>query len=155
MLINQWPGDWKNNLKRTNHTVDDENGKAMGIWNGPYRKVCQFSSNGFQKNIGCILSAPTFGLGGTRLWEKEDDTKISGNKSKRRSIYVNIGLYEVFISYIIYCILFYFITILIPFLPSRFVVSTSLWKRISESIAHKDLSWKRTGKHINGGGKSC
>ena len=44
-------------------------------------------------NIGCLVSAPIFGLGGLSLWEKEEDTKISEKKSKRRSIRIKFGLY--------------------------------------------------------------
>ena len=67
MLNKLWPGDWKNQLKRTNQKVDKENGKATGIGKGWHKKFCQFSSNEFWKNIGCLVSAPTFGLGGSRL----------------------------------------------------------------------------------------
>ena len=31
-----WPGDWKNQLKRMNKKVDEDNGKALGIDNGQY-----------------------------------------------------------------------------------------------------------------------
>ena len=65
--------------------------------------------------MGCLVSARTFGLGGLRLWYKEEDIKIIGKKRKRHSFRKNIDLCEVFISYIIYCLLFYFMTILIPF----------------------------------------
>ena len=41
----------------------------------------------------CLLSAPTFGLGGSRLWD--NDTKISGKERKRSSIQSKIDLYEV------------------------------------------------------------
>ena len=48
--------------------MDENNGKAAGMRNGGYQKFLHFSSNGFWKNIGCLVSAPTFGLGGLRLW---------------------------------------------------------------------------------------
>ena len=67
MLINIWPGDWKTQLNRTNKKVNEYNGKALNKGNVRYQKVCPFSSNGFWKNIGCLVSAPTFGLGGLRL----------------------------------------------------------------------------------------
>ena len=95
MLIKLWPGDWINQLKRTNQKVDEDSGKTSNKGNVRYRKVCRFSSNEFWKNIGCLVSAPTFGLGGSRLWEKEEDIKLSGNKSKRLSIRVKVDLYEV------------------------------------------------------------
>ena len=83
MLIKLWPGYWKTQLKRMNHKVDEENGKSLVKANGRYQKVCHFSSNEFWKMIGCLVSVPTFGLGGSRLWEKEEGIKISGKKRKR------------------------------------------------------------------------
>ena len=102
--------------------------------NGRYRKVFQFSSNGFWKNIGCIVSAPTFGLGWSNLWEKEEAQKISTKKRKRFSIRI-----KVFLMRFIYPILFiffcsFFMTILIPFFPAIFVVSLSIEERSSEII---------------------
>ena len=89
MLIKLWPGDWIIQLKRMNRKVEEENGKALNKGNVRYRKVCRFSSNEFWKNIGCLVSATTFGLGVLRLWEKEADRKLSGKKRKRRSIRIN------------------------------------------------------------------
>ena len=43
--------------------------------------------------IGCLLSAPTFGIRGLRLWEK--DPNISGKKRKRSSIRSKVFLFEV------------------------------------------------------------
>ena len=51
------------------------------------------------------------------LWEKKKEIKISGKKRKGRSIRIKVDLYEVCLSYIIYCILFYFKTTLTPFPP--------------------------------------
>ena len=68
MLIKLWPGDWTSQLKRMNQKVDEENGKVLNKGNVRYRKVCRFSSNEFWKNIGCLDSAPTFGLGGSMIW---------------------------------------------------------------------------------------
>ena len=64
ILIKLWPGYWKTQAKRINLKVDEYNGKSMVIENGRYRKFCRFSGNDFFKNIGCLVSAPTFGLGG-------------------------------------------------------------------------------------------
>ena len=94
-----------------------------------YQNSCQFSSNEFWNNIGCLVSDPTFGLWESRIREKEEDIKISGKKRKRRSIRIKVDLYEVCISGIIYCLLFYFKTILIPFFPAIFLVSLSLGER--------------------------
>ena len=70
MSIKIWPGNWKTQLKRMNQKVDEENGKALEKSNVRYRKVCRVFSNEFWKNIGCLVSAPNFGLGGSRLWDK-------------------------------------------------------------------------------------
>ena len=93
----------------------EDNGKYVVMLNVRAWKVWQFSSNKFWKNIGCLVSAPTFGLGGSRLWEKEEAQEISGDKRKRHSIMMKVYLYEVCIYYIIYCLMFYFMTILKPF----------------------------------------
>ena len=82
MLIKIWPGDFKTPLKRMNQKVDEDNGKALVKGNVRYRKVRWFSSNEFWKKIGCLVSAPTFGLGGTRLSEKGEDIHISVNSRK-------------------------------------------------------------------------
>ena len=87
----------------------------MGKGYVQYQKLRWFTRNEFWKNIGCIVSAPTFGLGESRLWEKEEDIKIIGKKRKILSIQIKFDLYEVCLSKIIYCILFCFETILIPF----------------------------------------
>ena len=95
--------------------------KALNKGNVWYRKFRRFSSNEFWKNVGCLVSAPTFGLGESRLWEKEEELKLSGKKRKRRSIWVKVDLYEVCLSYFIYCLLFYFKIILtLFFLPPDF-----------------------------------
>ena len=64
-----------------NKKVDQDNGRGGTQENGQFWKLWRFSRNKFWKNIGCILSAPNFGLRGLRLWEKYP--KISGKKSKR------------------------------------------------------------------------
>ena len=50
-----------------NSKVDEENGKGLGRSNGQYQKNYQFSSNEFWKNIGCLVSAPKFGIVESRL----------------------------------------------------------------------------------------
>ena len=94
--------------------ADEENGQDVGMVNGRDQKVWQFSSNEFGKNIGCLVSAPTFDLGGYRLWDKEEAQKMSGKKMNIRLIRVKVDLYEVFLSYIIYCLLFYIMNIPTP-----------------------------------------
>ena len=70
MLIKLRPGYWKTCLNRMHLKVYDDNGKSMGIGKVRYRNFCRFSINGFWKNIGCLVSAPTFGLGGSSLCDK-------------------------------------------------------------------------------------
>ena len=71
MLIKLWPGDWNNQLEGVNMNVDEDNGKSVGMVNGRAQKGRRFSRNEFWNNIGCLVSSLTFGLGGSRLWEKE------------------------------------------------------------------------------------
>ena len=86
--------------------VDEENGESVGMVNGWARKVQQFSINEFWKNIGCLILAPNFGLGGTRLWEKEDPQNMSGKKRKGFSIRVKLNLYEVSVYPILFNVFF-------------------------------------------------
>ena len=70
MSMNLCPVDWKNQLKRMNKNVDEYNGKSLGMVNVWYQKVRWFLSNDFWKSIGCLISAPVFGLGDLMLWDK-------------------------------------------------------------------------------------
>ena len=56
------------------------------------RKVQQFSINEFWKNISCLISAPNFGLGGSKLWDKDEKQNIRGKKRKRNSIRLKVYL---------------------------------------------------------------
>ena len=49
--------------------VDEENGIYVVMGKVRLRKVWRFSLNGFWKNIGCLVLAPTFGIGGSRIWD--------------------------------------------------------------------------------------
>ena len=138
-----------------NLKVYKENVKALNKGNVRYLKVRQFSSNEFWRNIGCLVSAPTLGIGGSRLWDTEEDINLSGKKRKILSICIKVNLYEVCLSGNFYCLLFYLQTLLTPFFPARFLVSLSLGERSSESIGHKDLICKWTRQQMNGGGKIC
>ena len=95
MLIKLWPGDWIDQLKSMNRKVDEENGKQLVKGNVRYRKVRRFSSCEFCKNIGCLILTPTFGLWGSRLWDKEGEQKLSEKMRKRRLIRAKVDLYEV------------------------------------------------------------
>ena len=64
MLIKIWPINLKNKLKSMNQKVVRKIGNNLNKGNVQYRKFCLFSSNEFWKNIGCLVSTPTFGLGG-------------------------------------------------------------------------------------------
>ena len=55
-----------------NRMVDEDNVKAVRMMNVQYRKIWRFSRNEFWKNIGCLVSAPSLGLGGLNIWDKED-----------------------------------------------------------------------------------
>ena len=65
MLIKIWPGDWEKNLEETDTRVNEENGRSMG--RRRIRKFWQFSRNEYWKSIGCLILAPSFGIGGSRL----------------------------------------------------------------------------------------
>ena len=119
MLIKLWPGNFNNKLKRINLKVYEDNGKSLVMVNGRYQNVRRFSSNEFWRNIYFLVSAPTFGLGGSRLWEMEEAINISGNNSKRCSIMIKVDFLKVCLSYIIYFILFYFMTILTTLFTSQ------------------------------------
>ena len=69
------PGDCNNKLKETNMKLNEENDKALVMVNGQYRNNWRFSSNKLWKNIGCLVSDPTFDLGGSRLWKKEESKR--------------------------------------------------------------------------------
>ena len=88
--------------------VDGNNGRSMGIGKGRIRKLWWFSSNEYWNNVGYLILARTFGLGGSRLREKEEQQNISENKSKSRSIWLKVYLYG-FCVYSILCMLFYII----------------------------------------------
>ena len=68
--MNLWPGNLNNQLKGINMNVGEYNGKSLGMVDGRYRKVCWLSRNSFWKYISCLVSDPTFGIGGSRLSKK-------------------------------------------------------------------------------------
>ena len=75
ILMKLWPSYWESQLKRINIKVGVENGRSMGRIR--ILKVQQFSSNEYCKNIGYIISAPTFGIRGSVLCKKEEGLNIS------------------------------------------------------------------------------
>ena len=76
-----------------NNKVDEDNVGEVTKEHRRFQKLCRFSRNEFWKSVGCLLSAPTFVIGGSKLWEK--DTKIYGKKRKRSLIQSKVDLYEV------------------------------------------------------------
>ena len=50
--------------------VNEVNGKDVGMVNGRNWQVRKLSRNEFWKNISCFVLAPTFDIGGSRLWDK-------------------------------------------------------------------------------------
>ena len=62
---------------------------------GGIEKSVGFQAMNFFKNLICLVSAPTFGLGGSRMLDKEEEIEISGKNIKRRSIFIKFYLYEV------------------------------------------------------------
>ena len=87
------PGDWENKLERINMRADEDNGKYMGI--GIISKVWWFSRNEYWNNIGCIVSDTTFGVGGYRLYEKDELKKISVKKRKISYIRGKVDFYDI------------------------------------------------------------
>ena len=51
ILINLWPRDLKNQLKRMNQKLDEENGKSMGIGNGRYKNIFGFLVINFGRTL--------------------------------------------------------------------------------------------------------
>ena len=84
MIIKLWTGNWKTQLNRMNQKLDEENRKALNKRNLWYREFHRFFSNKFWKNIGCLISDHTFGIGGVKAveegrwykvkWKEEEDS---------------------------------------------------------------------------------
>ena len=94
------------------------------------------------------------------MWDKEEAQNISRKKMKRISFAINFNLNEVCLSYIIYCLLFYFLTILTSFPTPRQICDIYLtrrkefrkyWSQGFESEEDKDTDeWWRIKLLING-----
>ena len=67
MLMKSWNGDWEEQIYGINKKVDEENGRGENQENGQFWKLWRFSRNELWNNIGCLLSSPTFVLGGSIL----------------------------------------------------------------------------------------
>ena len=65
----QFPtGDWWDQIDQMNKKVDEDNGRGGNQENGIFQKLWRLSTNKFWKKIGCLISAPIFGIGGSILW---------------------------------------------------------------------------------------
>ena len=51
MLIKLLPRDWKTQLKRIKHRVDEDNGKSIGIGNEWYQKFICFPEMNFGRTL--------------------------------------------------------------------------------------------------------
>ena len=67
-------------------------------------------------NTGCLILAPTFGLGGLILWKKEEGVNIIVKKKKMYYIRMKVGVYEVCAYSIFFNSLFYYDYTITPFL---------------------------------------
>ena len=74
MNTDEW---WRAKLLFDGFNTACKNIEQLVKGNVRYRKFRPFSSCEFWKNIGCLVLAPTFGIGGSRLWEKEEEQKLS------------------------------------------------------------------------------
>ena len=75
---------------------------------GDIKIFLRFPINEFWKNIGLLVSAPSFGLGGSRLWENKEETKTR-KKMRICSIRLKVDLYDVCVySISLFCYLFYY-----------------------------------------------
>ena len=53
--------------------LDEGNGKAMGMVKVSIGIFWKFQSSTFWKKFAFLASAPTFGLGKSRLWYKDEE----------------------------------------------------------------------------------
>ena len=86
-----------------NKKVYEDNVRGGIQDNGLFWKIHRFPRNKFWKSIWCLLSAPTFNIGGWGMWENHK--KMSGKKRKRSLIRSKVDLYEVCAS--LFQILYY------------------------------------------------
>ena len=149
MVLKLWTGDWKDQIDQMNQKVNEDNGRGGTQENGRFRKLRRFSRKKIWKNTDCFMSAPTFGLGGLRLWEK--DLKIRGKNRKRSLIQSKVYLYEVCASLFQFIYYHYYFYTNTYFLSVRFVASITLGERILGSIGQEALSWRETRRKMIGG----
>ena len=72
-------------MERTKKGVDNKNELSMST--GSIRINFRFSMNCFWNNIGCMVYDTTFGVGGSRRCDNEEEINISGSKRKKRNIW--------------------------------------------------------------------
>ena len=133
--------------------ADEDNGRGGTTENGKFWKLRRFSRNELWKNIGCLLSEPTFGLGGSILWENYP--KISWKNRKSYSILSKDDLYEVcelLFKTLYYCYYFYNNT---SFPSNSFVEYFILGGRSLGNIFQEASSRRKTRRNISGLGRGC
>ena len=82
--------------------MDEEYGKARGTGNGRYRKIVGFPEMSFGITLVVSFQLLPLVLGDQGCRRRDKGKKISGKKSKRRSIWIKFDLYEFCLYYIIY-----------------------------------------------------
>ena len=75
MFIKLWPRYWEEQIYQMNKKMDEENGRGGTKEDGIFEKLRRFSRKQIWRTIGCHISAPTFSLGGSRLWEKDQNIR--------------------------------------------------------------------------------
>ena len=116
------------------------------------------SFSGFQgtkvwNNIGCLLSAPTFGLRGLRLYNR--DPNIIVKKRKISLIQLKVDLYEVCASLFQILSYYYYFCTDTSFTSARFVASITLGERSLGSIDQEALKHRYTRSNMSGLGQGC
>ena len=136
-----------------NKKVHEDNGRGGNQENGKFRKLQQFSMIELWKNIGCLLSAPTFGLGGAILWDK--DLTIGGKKRKSSSYRSKVDLFEV--CAVLFKILYFYFYLYTntSVTSSRFVAPLTLGERSLVNIGEEDFFRRKTRINMSGGGRGC
>ena len=128
------------------------------------KKFVGFPAMNFGRTLVVLFQLLPLVLGDRVCGITKKEINLSGKKRKRRSIQIKVDLYEVCISGIIYCLLFYFPTILTSFFPrhisgislTRGKKSRKYWPQGFESEANKaTYEWWRAKLLIDGFNAAC
>ena len=93
-IIQLWPGDWVNQMKKMNEAVGMKNSLTKA--GGGKRLVRPFIRQELWKCIGCVLLAVSYGKKGYMIWS--EIPKYFGNKARtklQRDVRGNTDLYKV------------------------------------------------------------